>query len=236
MCRLALLLLKMDILSYWVLGIFGNLNGMTPFFEYIRQYVNIHSTSSCTQPKQKAPKGNIDQQMLPQTPRHGVQVLGRKHGPDEQVRPQRRARRHDKRHARRREDGQQDDVAAVRLGHGRRPRVLWLSLVLVAVLQEKQIRRRRPEEGAGPVADEGEDADGDDVEAADAVVRAGEVDGGDCVGAPEGEEGRVLEDDGGRGDFGDGEVGGLEGLQDDAGEEEQGDVGGAGLGHGEEGA
>lgn len=109
---------------------------------------------------------------------------------------------------------------------------------LSVLLQKQQIRRRGPEDGAGPVADEGEQADGDDVEAADAVVRAGQVDRGDCVGAAGGEEGGVLEEDGGRGDFGDGEVGagGLQGLQDDAGEEEEGDVCGAGLGHGEEGA
>lgn len=73
--------------------------------------------------------------------------------------------------------------------------------------QEKQVRGRSPEYGAGPVADEGEEANGDDVEAADAVVGAGEVDGGDCVGAAKGEEGCVLEEDGGGGDFGDGEVG-----------------------------
>ena len=34
--------------------------------------------------------------MLTQTPRHAVQVFWRKHRPDEQVSPQRRAGRHDK--------------------------------------------------------------------------------------------------------------------------------------------
>lgn len=164
--------------------------------------------------------------MLSKTPRHGIQILGRKDGPDEQVRPQRRARRHHKRHARRRKDGQQDDVAAKRPG---RPS-------LSAVLQEEQVRRRRPENGAGPVADEGQGADGDDVEAADAVVGAREVDGGDCVGAAKREKGRVLEDDAGRGDFGNGEVGRFKGLQNEAGEEEEGDVGGTRLSHGEESA
>ncbi|KAM0513531.1 hypothetical protein ACHAPE_007793 [Trichoderma viride] len=85
------------------------------------------------------------------------------------------------------------------------------------------------------ITHEGEDPDGDDVEAADAVVGAGEVDGGDCVGAAGGEEGCVLEEDGGGGDLGDGEGGALEGMEDEGGEEEEGDVCGAGLGHCEEG-
>lgn len=101
--------------------------------------------------------------------------------------------------------------------------------------QQQQIRSRGPEYRPCPVTHEGEDPDGDDVEAADAVVGAGEVDGGDCVGAAGGEEGCVLEEDGGGGDLGDGEGGALKGVEDEGGEEEEGDVCGAGLGHCEEG-
>lgn len=110
---------------------------------------------------------------------------------------QRRTRRNDKRHAHRHKDSQQNEMVAKRIR----------SPALSIFPQEKQVRGRSPEYGAGPVADEGKEANGDDVEAADAVVGAGEVDGGDCVGAAKGEEGYVLEEDGGGGDFGDGEVG-----------------------------
>lgn len=90
--------------------------------------------------------------------------------------------------------------------------------VLVAA-QQQQVRGRDPEDGAGPVADEGEEADGDDVKAADAVVGRGEVDRGDGVGAAKGEEGCVLEEDCGRRDFWDGEVDSLEGVEEDVGKE-----------------
>lgn len=99
--------------------------------------------------------------------------------------------------------------------------------------QEEEIRRGGPEDWTGPVAHQGEKADTKDVEATHAVVRTGEVDRRDRVGASEGEEGHVLEEDGGRGDFCDGGVGRLEKLEDDLGEEEEGYVGGSRLRHSE---
>lgn len=51
----------------------------------------------------------------------------------------------------------------------------------------------RPVDGSRPVGDEQQDADGDDVVAADAVVRIGQVDARDGVGVAEGEKGRVRE-------------------------------------------
>jgi hypothetical protein len=119
--------------------------------------------------------------MLPDAPCHAVQVFWREHCPDEQVRPQRRARRHDEHQLRRCEYGVQRYVLSQHVLLARRPET-----------HEHYRRRGCPEDGTGPVAHEGEDADGDDVVAANAVVGAGEVDGGDRVGAAEGEEGHVL--------------------------------------------
>ncbi|KFY74404.1 hypothetical protein V499_05562 [Pseudogymnoascus sp. VKM F-103] len=133
--------------------------------------------------------------MLPDAPGHAVQVLWRKYRPDEQVCPQHRARRHDEYQSRRCKHGLQRDVLQKH--------------VLLAPCSETQEHHRcsgSPEDGPGPVAHESEDSDGDDVVAADAVVGAREVDGGDGVGAAEGEEGHVLEYKGGDGDLGEVEV------------------------------
>lgn len=173
--------------------------------------------------------------MLPQVPGHAVQVLWREDGPDEQVRPQGRAGGHDEGDAGGGEDGQQRDVGPPYVGG---PGLLLLPLRPLPVgeelAQEEEVRGRGPEDGAGPVADEGEETDGDDVVVADAVVGARQVDGGYGVGPARGEEGGVLEEDRGRGDLGDGEGEGLEVAEDEGGEEEQGDVCHPGLGYGQE--
>jgi len=103
--------------------------------------------------------------------------------------------------------------------------------------EQEDVNCQSPPDGRGPVSDKGEQADGGGVEAGDAVVGAGQVDGGDGVGAAKGEEGHLLHEEGGGADFGNGERRG-EGEEEAVlvvHEEEEGDVGGAGLGHGEEG-
>ena len=62
-------------------------------------------------------------------------------------------------------------------------------LPLTAQSQQHEVCRGCPEYGTGPVVDEGEDSDDDDVVPAHAVVSVGKVDGGDGVGAAEGEKG-----------------------------------------------
>lgn len=160
-------------------------------------------------PKQLASKCNVDQKVLSKTPSHAVKVLGREHGPDEKMCSKRRASRHDKRDADGNEEGLKGDV----LHKG-------ITTALVVLAEQQEVRGRGPKQGAGPVAHKGEDADGDDVEAADAIVGARQIDRRDGVGAAKGEEGGVLEEDGCRGDLGDRHVDGLEGVEEDVGEEE----------------
>ena len=74
---------------------------------------------------------------------------------------------------------------------------------LAPSLQQKEVSGRSPEDRASPVADKGEDADGDDVEATNAIVGAGEIDGGDGVRAAISEEGGELKEDGGYSNLGD---------------------------------
>ncbi|KFY18481.1 hypothetical protein V493_08586 [Pseudogymnoascus sp. VKM F-4281 (FW-2241)] len=146
-------------------------------------------------PEQQASQSDIHPKMLPDAPCHAVQVLWRKHRPDEQVRPQPGARRHDEHQSRRCKYGLQSNVV--------------LQHALLARCPETQKHYRRsgcPEDRPGPVAHESEYADGDDVVPADAVVGAGEVDGGDGVGAAEGEEGHILKQEGGDGDLDEVEV------------------------------
>lgn len=175
------------------------------------------------QPEQRAAQPNVDEQVLANVPRHGVQVLWREDGPDEEVRAHRRARAHDGDDGRRGKDGQQGDVLAedaARAGP--------------VPVDEQERRRRGPVERRGPVADKGEDADGGDVEVADAVVGAGEVDRGDGVGAAGGEKGRVLEEQRRGGDLGEREVARVDGAVDDVREQKDGNVGGARLRHGQQ--
>ena len=134
--------------------------------------------------------------------------------------PQRRASHHDESHTHSYEHSLKSQILLKRI-----------PLSLSVFLQEEQVGRRSPEDGSGPVADESEEADGDEVEAADAVVSAGKINGGDSVGAAEGEEGRVLEEDGGGSYFCDREIGGLKEVEDNVGEEEEGNVSCPGLGH-----
>ena len=61
--------------------------------------------------------------------------------------------------------------------------------LLFAVGAEQEDAGERPVHGPGPVGEEDEEADGEDVVAGDAVVGVGEVDGGDGVAVAEGEEG-----------------------------------------------
>lgn len=136
-------------------------------------------------PEQQAAKSNVDQQMLPKTPSHAVKVLGREDGPDEEMSPQRCTSCHDKGNAGSCKDSEQGQVLLENI-----------LLALTVLLQQEQICCRCPEDRPCPVADEGEETNSDDIEAANAVIGAGEVDRGDGVGAAEGKEGHVLEEDG----------------------------------------
>ncbi len=209
---------------------------------------------------------NVDEQVLPDAPRNGVEVLGREDAPDEQVRAQRRARGHDEDEADAREGRVQRDLARdsvdddsdgggsgdaagagsfvhpsflILFSRGPLPLLIPVLLLLpiflpylgfgkcsgqlfpsppqlrtgsdgrvlvrvfrddgaagavgAQLLQQEQVRGRRPPDGPGPVADKGEYADDNNVIAADAVVCVGQIDRRDAVGAAEREEGDVLE-------------------------------------------
>lgn len=173
------------------------------------------------QPKQHPPQPHIRHQMLPQAPRHAIQILWRKHRPHKQVRPQHRTSRHHRRDTPRRKHRLHRHMPQKHPPPPTSP-------------QQQHRRRRRPVDGPRPVPDKRQQPDDGGVVAGDAVVRAREVDRGDGVGAAEGEEGRVLQEEGGGAEVCEGEggvVGGEEaGLEVE--EEEEGDVGGAGLGYG----
>lgn len=77
----------------------------------------------------------------------------------------------------------------------------FLCGVPFAVVEEKYAGER-PVRGTGPVGEEDEEADGEDVVAADAVVGVGEVDAGDAVVEAEGEEGGLAEEEGCEGALG----------------------------------
>lgn len=180
--------------------------------------------SARRQPKQQTSKPSVNEQMLSKTPRHAVQVLWREDSPDEEVRPQRRACSHDERDTSSDKERQQSEVLAEDM-----------AVAFFILVEQQEVGSGDPEDRAGPVANEGEDADDDDVEVANSVVGAGEVDGGDGVGATEGEEGGVLEEDRDGTDFRDGKVGGLQGMKEDVCKEEERDVCCAGLSHAEDG-
>lgn len=102
--------------------------------------------------------------MLSQSPRSTVQELGRKHGPDKQMRTQHSARNHDAQNAHGNKKRQELNVGWVRPRAGPPFRV------------EQPVRGGHPPDGAGPVAYEGQDRDDDNVVAAHGVVGAREVD------------------------------------------------------------
>lgn len=60
------------------------------------------------------------------------------------------------------------------------------------VVVEEEYAGKRPVRGTGPVGEEDEKSDGEDVVAADAVVGVGEVDAGYAVVEAEGEEGGLT--------------------------------------------
>lgn len=62
-------------------------------------------------------------------------------------------------------------------------------------VEEAEDGGRCPVDGAGPVGEEEEDADGDDVIASDAIVGIRKIDAGDGVGVSEGKERRVGEEE-----------------------------------------
>lgn len=68
----------------------------------------MHPQSSSKLPGPKIPKqsaeGHINADMMSQRPRHSEQILRTKNSPYEQVRPQRRTRRHDRHQPTRHED------------------------------------------------------------------------------------------------------------------------------------
>ena len=97
--------------------------------------------------------------MLSKAPRHAVQILWREDGPDEEMRPQHRTRCHNKRDTRGDKEGQNGEVL---------PKNEAVALAVLA--QQQEIGGGDPEDRASPVADKGEEADGDDVEAADSIV------------------------------------------------------------------
>lgn len=125
----------------------------------------------------------VHNDMVPHHPSNGKQELGRKDGPDEQVLSQERARDHNSERAECRKERQTTKVREESIGP-RTPR---------RPFAHQQRRRGHPPDRPGPVAEEREDADADDVVAADAVVRIGQVDRGDGVRAAEDEERGVLE-------------------------------------------
>lgn len=139
------------------------------------------------------------------------------------MRPQRGASCHYKCDTRGREYGQQRDVSPVDV-----------LLSDFALAHEQDIGCGHPVDGAGPIADEGEHADGEDVKIANAIVRAGQVYRGDGVGAAKGEVGGVLQEEGRGRQFGEGEVLCREELKEHVEQKEERDVGGTGLGHAKE--
>jgi hypothetical protein len=153
-------------------------------------------------------------------PRHGIQILWTKHSPDEQVRAQRRTRRHDANQHDAGPQRQQRNVAspdgpaqpvgsALLLGARElgQERVLARHPVArvelggghvagcAAVGAEQDEACQREVDGAGPVGEEDEEAHRDDVVAAYAVVGVGEVDGGYGVCVAQGEEGGLREEE-----------------------------------------
>lgn len=180
--------------------------------------------SARSQPKQETSKPSVNEQMLPKTPRHAVQVLWRENSPDEEVCPQRRACSHDERNTSSDKERQQSEVLAEDM-----------AVPFIILVEQQEVGSGYPEDRASPVADEGKDADNNDVEAADSVVGAGEIDGGDGVGATEGKEGSVLEEDRDGTDFRDGKLGGLQGMKEDVCKEEERDVCCTRLSHAEDG-
>ena len=98
---------------------------------------------------------------MSETPGHTVQIFGREDGPDEQMAPQDRASQHDKQQMARGEVGQRCHVPD-RIDSRR-------------TLKQKQTGSRRPPERTSPVPDVGEEADGANVVAIDAVVRTGQI-------------------------------------------------------------
>jgi hypothetical protein len=163
---------------------------------------------------------NRDAPMPRNTPRHGIQILWTKHGPDKQMRAQRRTRRHDANKHNARPQRQQRNVASP--DGPAQPVLGGLLLVAREVRQERVLARhpiarvelgcgdvagcaavgaeqeeacQREVDGAGPVGEEDEGAYRDDVVAAYAVVGVGEVDGGYGVCVAQGEEGGLREEE-----------------------------------------
>jgi hypothetical protein len=73
-------------------------------------------------------------------------------------------------------------------------------------IKQQKISGRRPEYRTSPIRDESQEADGNDIVAAHAIVGAGEVDGGDGIRASEGKEGSMLEKETCRGNLHETEV------------------------------
>lgn len=63
-------------------------------------------------PEEQTPKPDIYTQVLPKTPRHAVQILGREHCPDEQMSPEQRASSHNEEETARDEHCEQGEVSA----------------------------------------------------------------------------------------------------------------------------
>ncbi|TPX17018.1 uncharacterized protein E0L32_012328 [Thyridium curvatum] len=245
MCILHLLFLVCDTLHGGIrlscaCFLFRSITNESTFFRFAPVYISVSFTpvvggkkereekhfSARAEPEQDASEPEVDAQVHAQAPRHAVQVLWREDGPDEEVGAQHGAGGHDGRGARGREDGQRAGVAQ---------EDARLAAAAPGPAHEQRVGREGPVDGRGPVADKGQEADGGDAEARDAVVGAAEVDRGDGVCAAGGEEGGVLEQEHRGRERRQGEVLRREELVDDVGDEEEGHVGGAGLGQGQEG-
>lgn len=81
-----------------------------------------------------------------------------------------------------------------------------LPALVILFPQHQENRCRRPPQGASPIAAKGKHPHCDNGVVIDAIVRVGQVDGGNCVGAAECEEGGVLEENRYKSDFGGWEV------------------------------
>lgn len=154
------------------------------------------------------------------SPRHRKQIFGAKHGPDEQVRSQRRACRHDAREHDTRKQRQKRDVAGPSCLF-RLPRSYAFNCRLRERLQmcvlgfdpapfrfssrcvdirglgptkraEQADTCNAPVHGPRPVGEEDEEPHSQDVVSVYPVVGVGEIDTGNAVVEAEGEEGRLA--------------------------------------------
>lgn len=94
-----------------------------------------------------------------------------------------------------------------------------------ALLEKQKVQCGHPPYRAGPVTDECQNPHGCNAVTTDAVVRIGEIDGGDGVGATKGKEGGELEDDRRQRDLSRQQMQSAENAQLDFEKEEERDVG-----------